>query len=167
LKEQKNINKVIIDLRNNWWGYLNEVAEILSYFIKQWEITASVRYHDTENNYESRGYDLIDFSKYKIVILQNSGTASASEILIWTLKDYYPNIDLIWENTYGKWSVQVMKNYKDWSLLKYTIAKWFTWKTKTWIDWVWIKPTIELELDLENFNKNKIDNQLEKALITN
>ena len=167
LKEQKNINKVIIDLRNNWWGYLTEVADILSYFIKQWDITASVKYQNSEQNYTSRWYDLIDFSKYKIIILQNSWTASASEILIWTLKDYYPNIVLLWENTYGKGSVQVMKNYSDWSLLKYTIAKWFTWKTKTWIDWIWIKPDIKLELDLENFNKNKIDNQLDEALKIN
>jgi C-terminal processing protease CtpA/Prc len=33
---------------------------------------------------------LIDFSKYKIIILQNSGTASASEILAGTIKDYFP-----------------------------------------------------------------------------
>lgn len=167
LKEEKNINRIVIDVRNNWGWYLTEVAEMLSYFVGEWKNTAIVKYIDSEKNYTSRWYDLIDFSKYKIVILQNSWTASASEILIWTLKDYYPNITLIWENTFGKWSVQVMKNYIDWSLLKYTIAKWFTWLTRTWIDWVWIKPTVELELDLENFNKNWTDNQLDKALIIN
>lgn len=167
LSETKNINKIIIDLRNNGWGYLTEVAEMLSYFVKAWETTAIVKYHDSENTFISRWYDLIDFNKYKIVILQNSWTASASEILIWTIKDYYPDTELVWENTYWKWSVQVMKNYQDWSLLKYTIAKWFTWLTETWIDWVWIKPTIELELDIENFQKNWIDNQLEKAKLIN
>jgi len=167
LNESKYINKIIIDLRNNWWWYLSEVAEILSYFVEKWEKTAHVKYHDTEKNYTSKWYDLIDFSKYKIVILQNSWTASASEILIWTLKDYYTDIELIWENTYWKWSVQVMKSYVDWSLLKYTIAKWFTWLTKTWIDWVWIKPTIELEFNLENYNKNWFDNQLDKAIFIN
>lgn len=167
LKNTKNINKVIIDLRNNWWWYLSEVAEMLSYFVPKWDKTAVVKYHDTEKNFISRWHNLVDFSKYKIVILQNSWTASASEILIWTLKDYYPEIILIWENTYGKWSVQVMKNYVDWSLLKYTIAKWFTWLTETGIDWVWIKPTIELEFNLENYNKNWFDNQLDKAIFIN
>ncbi len=167
LKELKNINKLIIDLRNNWWGYLTEVTEMLSYFIEKWEKTAVVKYHDKEKNYISRWHELIDFSKYKIVILQNSWTASASEILIWTIKDYYPNIEIIWENSYWKWSVQVIKGYTDWSILKYTIAKWFTWLTETWIDWVWIKPTIELEFDLEKFNKNGFDNQLEKAKFIN
>lgn len=167
LKDNKDINKIIIDLRNNWWGYLSEVAEILSYFIPEWEKTAIVKYHDNEKNYISRWYDLIDFKKYKIIILQNSWTASASEILIWTLKDYYSDIVLIWENTYWKWSVQVIKNYVNWSILKYTIAKWFTWRTITWIDWIWIKPTIKLEFDLDNFNKNWFDNQLDKAIFIN
>ncbi len=167
LKEEKNINRIVIDVRNNWGGYLNEVAEMLSYFVAEWKNTAVVKYHDKEQNYVSKWYDLIDFSKYKLVILQNSGTASASEILIGTIKDYYQNTTLVWENTYGKWSVQVIKNYVDGSILKYTIAKWFTWLTETWIDWIWIKPTEKLELDLENFNKNWIDNQLNKALIIN
>jgi len=167
LSKTKNINKIILDLRNNWGWYLAEVAEMLSYFVDEWEKTAIVKYHDTDKNYISRWYDLIDFSKYKLVILQNSGTASASEILIWTLKDYYPDLIIIWENSYWKWSVQVMKSYTDWSLLKYTIAKWFTWLTQTWIDWIWIKPTIELEYDLENYNKNGFDNQLDKAKFIN
>lgn len=167
LNKSENINKIIIDLRNNWWGYLTEVADILSFFVKKWENTAVVKYHDSEKNFVSNGYNITDFNKYKIVILQNSGTASASEILIWTLRDYYPDIELIWENTYWKWSVQVMKNYTDWSLLKYTIAKWFTGLTETWIDWVWIKPTLELEFDLESYQKNGFDNQLDKALFIN
>lgn len=167
LSGYNNVNKIIIDLRNDGWWYLEEVAEILSYFVAEWEKTAVVKYHDSEKNYVSKWYDLIDFSKYKIVILQNSWTASASEILIWTLRDYYPDIKIIWENSYWKWSVQVMKQYNDWSLLKYTIAKWFTGLTETWIDWIWIKPTIELEFDLENYNKNGFDNQLDKAIFIN
>lgn len=167
IKNDRNINKIIIDLRNNWGGYLDQVIDILSYFVKEWEKTAIVKYHDSEKSFISKWYDLIDFSKYKIVILQNSWTASASEILIWTLKDYYPKIELIWENSYWKWSVQVIKNYNDGSILKYTIAKWFTGLTETWIDQVWIKPSIELEFDLERYKKNWFDNQLDKALHTN
>lgn len=163
-KDDKNINKIIIDLRNNWGWYLTEVAEILSYFIESGETTAIVKYHDSTKTFISKWYDLIDFKDYNIVILQNSGTASASEIMIGTLKDYYKDLELIWEKTYGKWSVQVMKSYTDWSLLKYTIAKWFTGWTQTGIDLVWIEPTIELEFDLENYKENWFDNQLDKAI---
>lgn len=163
-KDDKNINKIIIDLRNNWGWYLTEVAEILSYFIDKNETTAVVKYHDSTKTFISKWYDLINFKDYKIIVLQNSGTASASEIMIWTLKDYYKDLELIGEKTYGKWSVQVMKWYTDWSLLKYTIAKWFTGLTETGIDWIWIEPTIKLEFDLENFKKNWFDNQLDKAI---
>lgn len=161
LKKHNNVNKVIIDLRNNWWWYLEEVSDILSHFVPEWEITAYVEYLSWDKEYKSRWYDLIDFSKYKIILLQNSWTASASEIMIWTIKDYYPSSQTIGETTYWKWSVQTIKSYTDWSSLKYTIAKWFTWKSRTWIDWVGIKPDIELEQDLKNINN---DNVLNKAI---
>lgn len=156
--------KIIIDLRNNWGWFLDEVTKMLSYVIPEWEATAVIKYHGSEKVYESEGFDYLDLNDYKIVILQNSWTASASEIMIWTLKDYFPNITIIWETSYGKWSVQTIHAYSDWSSFKYTIAKWFTWKTETWIDWIWIIPDIELELDIDKYQEDWTDNQLEKAL---
>ncbi|MCD5385036.1 S41 family peptidase [Candidatus Gracilibacteria bacterium] len=165
LEKRNSFKKVIIDLRNDGGGYLDQVTEILSYFIPKGEKTAVVKYHDKNytKNYISKGYDNVDFSKYKIVILQNSGTASASEILIGTLKDYYENIVIIGEQSYGKGSVQTMQNYSDGSSLKYTIAKWFTGGSETGIDGVGITPTIKLDFDFESYKKYKKDNQLEKA----
>ncbi len=163
LKSNRNINRVILDLRNDWGWYLNEVTEILSYFVPKWEKTATVKYYNSGKDYISKWYDDVDFSKYKLVVLQNSWTASASEILIWTLKDYYKNLIIVWEQSYWKGSVQIMKWYNDGSMLKYTIAKWFTWGSETWIDWVWITPTVELEFDFDKFTKYWEDNQLEKA----
>ena len=115
----------------------------------------------------SKWYSLIDFSKYKLFLLQNSWTASASEIMIWTINDYYKNAKTIWTKTYWKWSVQVIKPYIDWSSLKYTVAKWFTWKTETWIDWIWIEPKLELDFDIKAYQKNWFDNQLDKAIFLN
>jgi C-terminal peptidase prc len=163
LKNNRNINKVIIDLRNDWGWYLDQVTEILSYFVPKWEKTAVVKYYNSSKDYISKWYEDINFSKYKIVILQNSWTASASEILIWTLKDYYKNLTIIGEQSYWKGSVQVMKWYSDGSMLKYTIAKWFTWWTETGIDWIWITPDYKLEFDFEKFKKYWTDNQLNKA----
>ena len=163
LKKQKYVNKVIIDLRNNGWWYLVSVSDMLWYFLDEWEPTAVIKYNHSTKQLLSSWYDLIDFSNYKIILLQNSGTASASEIMIGTIKDYYPNVEIIWEKSYWKWSVQTLKNYSDGSTIKYTIAKWFTWLTQTWIDWVWIEPTLELEFNIEEYQKNWLDNQLEKA----
>lgn len=164
LSEEKNIKKVIIDLRNNGGGYLDQVADMLSYLVPEGENTAVIKYLKWDHEFKSAWYELIDFSKYKIIILQNSGTASASEILAGTIKDYFPESVSIWEQSYGKWSVQRMKQYNDGSLLKYTIARWYTWWTETSIDWIWLTPDILLEFDTEEYEKYETDNQLNKAI---
>jgi carboxyl-terminal processing protease len=164
LSEKKHVRKIIIDLRNNWGGYLDQVADMLSYVVPEGEKTAVIKYLKWNQDYISAWYELIDFSEYKIVILQNSGTASASEILAGTIKDYFPESVSIWEQSYGKWSVQRMKQYNDGSLLKYTIARWYTWWTETSIDGIWLTPDILLEFDSENYNKYEKDNQLIKAI---
>ncbi|PID87530.1 hypothetical protein CSB07_01000 [Candidatus Gracilibacteria bacterium] len=160
LSKQNRVEKVIIDLRNNSGGYLNQVSDMLGYFVKKGETTAYVKHIKGDKKYKSKGYDLIDFSKYKIIILQNSGTASASEIMIGTIKDYYPEAKTIGEKTYGKGSVQTMREYTDGSSLKYTIAKWFTGKTRTGIDGIGIIPDIEVIQDYKNLKKDEV---LEKA----
>ncbi|MCP4522611.1 MAG: S41 family peptidase [Candidatus Gracilibacteria bacterium] len=164
LKTHKNVNKVIIDVRNNGGGYLDQVTRMLSYMVPEGDKTAVIKYLKGNQNYKSAGYDLIDFSQYKIVVLQNSGTASASEILAGTIKDYYPESISIGEQSYGKGSVQQTKKYPDGSLLKFTVAKWYTGGTETGIDGIGLTPDIILELDIEKYKKNKTDNQLEKAI---
>jgi len=108
--------------------------------------------------------EILDLNKYEVVILQNGGSASASEIFTGTIKDYFPNTTIIWEQSFGKWSVQTLKNYYDGSTLKLTTAKWFTGKTRTTIEWVGITPDIVVPYDLEKWTKLKIDNQLKQAL---
>ena len=163
LEKNKWIKKIILDVRNNPGGYLSEVSKMLSHFVPKGKETVVVKYLKWNQNYYSTGKTIIDFDKYKIVILQNSGSASASEIFVWTIKDYFPKATVIWEKSYWKGSVQSVKPYSDGSSLKYTIAKWFTGKTQTWIDGVGIPVDIKLEFDFEKFKKTKIDNQLEKA----
>ena len=164
LSEEKYVKKIIIDLRNNGGWYLDQVAEMLSYIVPEGEKTAVIKYLNWQQNYRSAGYELINFNDYQIVILQNSGTASASEILAGTIKDYFPEATLIWEQSYGKWSVQRLKEYSDGSLLKYTIARWYTGWNEISIDGVWLTPDILLEFDSEQYEKYKTDNQLKKAI---
>ena len=164
LAKEKSITKVIFDLRNNPGWYLDQVNKMLSHFIEKGEPTAIVNdggIHDTR--YTSAGYNVVDFSQYDIIFLQNGGSASASEIMIGSVKDYYPDAILIGEKTFGKGSVQSIKEYTDGSSLKYTIAKWFTGKTRTGIDGVGITPDVELELNQTDY-ENWFDNQLDAAL---
>lgn len=165
LATEKNVEKIVIDLRNNPGWYLDQVVDILWHFIEIWENVAVVKYKDSTKAYISYGYDTYDFSDKEIVILINSGTASASEILAWTLKDYFPErVTIIWEKSFWKWSVQTQRYYRDGSALKYTIAKWYTWKNEKWIDWVGIEPDTQIIFDQNLWREKQIDNQLQEAI---
>ncbi|NDK19935.1 S41 family peptidase [Candidatus Gracilibacteria bacterium] len=161
----KDINngKIIIDLRNNPGGSLDEVAAMLNYFVPRGQSVVHIKYKNTVSEMQSEGQDLIDLTRRKIIILINGGSASASEIMSGTIKDYLSdNVRIIGEKSYGKGSVQSLDTYTDGSSFKYTIAKWFTGKTQTGIDGTGIKPDIEVKFD-EVLWKAGRDNQMEYA----
>lgn len=160
-KDYYNNQKFIIDLRNNPWWSLDEVDTILNFFVPQWMPVVNIKYKNFTSEVNSL-WSEFNFIDKKIIILINEWSASASEIMAWTIRDYVKNVKIIWEKSYGKWSVQSLDSYLDNSSFKYTIAKWFTWKTKTWIDWIGIEPDIEIKFD-DNAYKNGIDNQLNYA----
>ncbi len=164
VNDSSTIRKIVIDLRNNPGGYLDQVANLLSHVVPRESVTAIVSNGKQETPYISRWYETLNLSNYEVILLQNWGTASASEIMIGTLKDYFPKITVVWEQSFWKWSVQSLKRYYDGSTLKYTSAKWYTGKTKTAIDEIGITPDIEIEFDRELFENQSIDNQLQKAL---
>ena len=164
IAEDKNIQKIIFDLRNNPGWYLDQVANMMGGLVPEGKATAIVSHGDTDTPFISSGKNTIDLSKYEVIFLQNSGTASASEIMIGTLKDYFPESVIIWEQSFWKGSVQTLKNYKDGSTLKYTTAKWYTGRTRTGIDGVWITPDTTVIFDQEKYDNSQIDNQLQKAL---
>lgn len=163
LKEDTRVRKIIFDVRNNPGGYLDKVSKMLWNFVPKDENTAIVNQGWKDLYYKSIGRDSIDLNKYEVIILQNGGSASASEIFTGTLKDYFPKLTIIGGQSFGKWSVQSLKKYYDGSTLKFTTARWYTWKNRNGIDWVWISPDIKLEFDDERWKKFKKDNQLERA----
>ena len=170
---------LIIDLRDNWWGYLQSAVQILSDFIEKWKVIVSTKYKNSFKNFDYKSKNTSKVYDKKIVVLINENSASASEILAWALSDYNKAI-LVWRKTYWKWSVQEPFYMNDGSLLKITIARWFTpnWKN---IDKEGIEPDIEIsfkkqDYDLDEckkvwicddddtlFNFNPYDRQLEEA----
>jgi carboxyl-terminal processing protease len=164
IANDNSIRKIIFDVRNNPGWYLQKVSNMLWYILPKNSVTAIVHQWDDDLEYKSKGQDIIDINKYKIIILQNGGSASASEIFTGTLKDYYSEITILWEQSFWKGSVQTLKNYYDGSTLKYTTAKWFTWKTRIGIDGIGITPDKMLLFDTEKWSELKIDNQLNQAL---
>ena len=165
LNNERWIEKIIIDLRNNPGWFLDQVVDVLWHFIPKGEPVAVIKYKNSEQSYTSFGYEIYDFTWKEIVILTNKWSASASEILAWTLKDYFPDqVTIVWDTTFWKWSVQTQRAYTDGSALKYTIANWFTWKTEIWIDGVWLSPDVQVEFDQELYNETEKDTQLIEAI---
>lgn len=135
--------KIIFDLRDNPWGYLDVAKNILSMFVKSWNPIVKIKYPDFEVvNYSSEKIDkfpVFDWvSGKKIAILTNWWSASASEIFAWTMQDYWL-AKVFWDTTYWKWTVQNLVDFYDWSQFKITIANWKTWKWRE-IEWKWVKP---------------------------
>ena len=160
LEELNDKDGIIIDLRDNWWWYLLSAVNILSSFIEWWETVVQTRYRDSKQNSDYISYENDIFYKWKIVILINENSASASEITAGALRDYNKAI-LVWKKSYGKWSVQHPFMLSDWSMVKLTIAKWFT---PNWvnIDETWIQPDIEIDFIEEDY-ENRYDRQKEEA----
>lgn len=160
LKENMKAKWLIIDLRDNWWGYLQSAVTILSNLVENDKVLVVTKYKDMFSNISYPSINDWNIFNWKIVVLINENSASASEITAWALKDYKKAI-IVWKKSYGKWSVQKPFDLVDWSMLKLTIAKWFT-PNDVNIDKEWITPDIEVWFEKQDF-ENKYDRQLEVA----
>lgn len=160
LLELKNTTGLIIDLRNNGGWYLDSATNILSNFVENGKVlvTTKIKWEQIEQTIKSKNAGTIYTGK--IVILINENSASASEITAGALKDYDKAI-LVGKKSYGKGSVQVPYDLSDGSMLKLTVAKWFT-PNDVNIDHEGINPDVEVsftDTDIEN----TYDRQLEVA----
>lgn len=159
--ENKNMNSLIIDLRGNSGGYLTTVSSMLDLFVERGKVIYKMETNSGIKEYKSKGNR---GKNYKIVVLIDENSASASEIMSAALKEQY-GATLVGKKTYGKGTVQVTENLSDGTMIKYTVEKWLTPSGNN-IDKVGIKPDYEVELSEEyykNPTKNN-DNQLQKAL---
>ena len=160
LDDLDNTDGLIIDLRDNWGWYLYAATEILSELLENNTLLVTVKYSNRVFNEEYKSRNYWDTYNKPIVVIINENSASASEIVSWALHDYDRAI-LVWKKSYGKWSVQQPFSVDNDSLLKITIAKWFTPNDKN-IDKEWITPDIEVNFEDEDY-ENQYDRQLEVA----
>ena len=137
--EATGINSLIIDLRGNTGGFLSAATKISELFLKKGEVIYSLN----EQSGTKVTYDETEESRnYKVFVLVNESSASASEILAAALQDSYGAI-LVGTTTYGKGKVQKTNKMNDGTMYKYTSAKWLTPKGDC-IDGVGLKPDIEI-----------------------
>lgn len=142
--ESKNIENLVIDVRNNTGGYLSSAYEIADLFIEKGKIIYQLK--DKDGNVEAYNAKKSNKRTYNISVLINGSSASASEILAAALKDSY-NATLVGTKSYGKGTVQETEKLASGAMIKYTTAHWLTPKGIC-IDEIGLEPTNEVIQDM-------------------
>ena len=162
--EAQGIKSLIIDLRNNGGGIVDEALEIANYILGKDSVILYEVDKDNNETVEKTTDDPI--INMPIVVLTNENTASSSEILAGALKDH-KKAKIVGEKTYGKGVIQQLLTLPDGSGLKITSEKYLT-PNRTEINKVGIEPDEKVELpesitNVLNVEKND-DTQLQKAI---
>lgn len=159
--ENKKIESLIIDVRNNPGGHLNQVTDIIELFTQR----GKVLYEIEQKGKVQKIYDMTnEMRKYKIAILTNKSSASASEVLASSLKNNNQAL-LVGKKTYGKGTVQKAYQLSNGTTVKYTTQKWLTSKGK-WLNKKGLPTDYEVDLG-EDYASNPTDEndaQLNKAI---
>lgn len=117
--------RLVIDLRNNPGGYLEAAVSMTSWFLPEGKVIVSEKSKSIENKaHTSLGYNAFN-PNFKFVILINEGSASASEIMAGALREHGKAV-LVGKKSYGKGSVQKPIALTPDTLIKITIARWYT-----------------------------------------
>ncbi|MCI8335872.1 MAG: PDZ domain-containing protein [Peptococcaceae bacterium] len=120
-KEDGDLDGIIIDLRYNPGGVLDGALWLLDYFLPKEDTLLLMNDNTGKKRYvgDMEGIDI------PIVILQNDGSASASEVFIGTMQDYH-RADTVGTNSYGKGIAQYVIGLPSGAGVRYTYAQYFT-----------------------------------------
>ena len=152
---------LLLDFRFNGGGYLTSAQTMLSELLPRNSKIVTIKENNPINN-ESLFTNLLSSPDIEIpvAVLVNEYSASASEIVAGAIQDYKRGI-IIGNKTYGKGSVQEMFPLGDGSMIKITVARWYTPNDKN-IDSDWIDPDIVVNFTDED-RKNIFDRQKDVA----
>lgn len=154
--EKQKIDSLIIDVRGNPGGRVNQVNDILELFFDKKTVLYQIGDDkDVKKIYSSKA----DKRKYPVVLLVDGASASASEILIACFRDNYKNATIVGGKTYGKGTIQKSLSLSSGASIKYTTQKWLTPKGE-WINEIGIIPDVVVDYSMD-VNQ---DIQLDKAL---
>lgn len=114
---------LVIDLRGNGGGFLNEAQKIANEFLAKGQLIAYIQGRNRKKQkFEANGKGI--YQEGKLVFLTNSKSASASEILAGAMQDH-DRATIIGKPTYGKGLVQESYYFKDSSTMKLTVARYY------------------------------------------
>lgn len=158
--ESKGAKKFILDLRYNGGGLVDEALKIANLFIpKGKDLLITV---DSQGNRVVTKTENDNITNAELVVLVNEYSASASEILSGALKDN-GRAKIVGTKTFGKGVIQNVFSLFDGSVLKLTVAEYFT-PNETKINKEGIVPDIEVKLEKVEKEEDFVDTQLNKAL---
>jgi carboxyl-terminal processing protease len=119
-----NLAGVVLDLRNNPGGLLDQAVAVTSNFIRQGEVVSTrARHAEDSQRWSARGADLLNGAP--VVILINNGSASASEIVAGALQDHQRAV-LLGTRSFGKGSVQTVIPIPGNGAMRLTTARYYT-----------------------------------------
>jgi carboxyl-terminal processing protease len=152
---------LILDLRNNPGGLLNQSISVTDSFLNQGEIvsTQGRKSDDTSRVFAKKG-DIIDGKP--LIVLINSGSASASEIVAGALKDHARAI-IVGTRSFGKGSVQSIIPLAGNGAMRLTTARYYT-PSGVSIQAKGIEPDIKVEAGITELKKEKLENRREENL---
>ena len=157
--ESQGATSLILDLRNNPGGLLDQAVGVASLFIEKGTIvTVESRTADPEI-YRATGQKVTDLP---LIVLVNENSASASEIVSGALQDYNRG-KLLGVQTFGKGSVQTQQPLANGGIAVFTIAHYITPKGQK-INHVGLTPDIKVEMDVSLMEDPSKDTQLIRAI---
>lgn len=154
----KGASGLILDLRGNPGGSLEEAVKVASVFIRQGVVTTLVDAKNTRRSYTTI-QDIFKFTG-DLVVLVNGGSASASELVAGALQD--AGVPIVGTRTLGKGTVQVIRRLPDGSGLKLTIARFLTPRGRE-VDGIGILPDSVVTTPPETIG-TELDRQLQEAI---
>jgi carboxyl-terminal processing protease len=155
-KEPKGI---IFDLRGNPGGLLTQAVAVANIFMEDSDVLIERFADGKEQVYKTE--DEATAKDIPLVVLVNEGSASASEIVAGSIQDNGRG-QVVGAKTYGKGSVQLPQTLSDGSIMRVTIARWFTPNDRT-IDGTGLDPDVIVEIT-DQQREQGADPQLDKAI---
>lgn len=157
---EKQPSALILDLRGNPGGLLRQAVEVANVFLAKDELVLLERFSDGKEDRYVTEQDAVTVD-LPMVVLVNEASASASEIVAGAIQDKARG-QLVGATTYGKGSVQLPQTLSDGSILRVTVARWFTPNDRS-IDGAGLAPDVAVDLTDEDREAQR-DPQLDKAI---
>ncbi|MFO7840487.1 MAG: S41 family peptidase [Desulfosalsimonadaceae bacterium] len=123
-KENTDLKGLIVDLRDNPGGLLEQAVKVSDIFLEEGKIV-SIKSRDRQETEDYSAHSGGAEHKYPVVVLINGGSASAAEIVAGALQDNARAL-ILGTTSFGKGSVQTVKPLREGHALKYTIARYYT-----------------------------------------